>query len=210
MFNSVSRQRCEVWASQFPFLHSLKEVIPASEACLYGCINWSLAQAHSVGLSQSFPPKRGGKARPQTGFQFTVQKRPMSGSVPGTSGASLPKWPHLESGNEAHLHGKKSTGGTVSTSFTESRRKGGFGGQHSTSSSSSSSTSATFQVGMLFKFFDQWRSITSNGFVLNIVQGHHLQHRSHPPLFCDFWHFNGKAAAAYHPAIQKEVDELLA
>ena len=33
--------------------------------------------------------------------------------------------------------------------------------QPSTSSSSSSSTSATFQVGMLFKFFDQWKSITS-------------------------------------------------
>ena len=64
------------WASQFPFLHSLKEVIPPSEACLYGHINWSLVQAHSVGLSQSFPPKRGGKARPWTGFQFTVQKRP--------------------------------------------------------------------------------------------------------------------------------------
>ena len=131
LFNSVSRQHHEVWASQFPFLHSLKEVIPPSEACLYGHINWSLAQAHSVGLSQSFPPKRGGKARPWTGFQFTVQKRPMSGSVLGTSGASLPKWPHLESGNEAHLHGKKSTGGTVSTSSTESRRKGGCGGQHS-------------------------------------------------------------------------------
>ena len=84
-----------------------------------------------MGLSQSFLPKRGGKARPQTGFQFTVQKRPMPGSVPGTSGASLPKWPHLESANEAHLHGKKSTGGTVSTCSTESRRKGGHGGQHS-------------------------------------------------------------------------------
>ena len=82
--------------------------------------------------------------------------------------------------------------------------------QPSTSSSSSSSTSAMFQVGMLFKFFDQWRSITSNRFVLNMVQGHHLQLRSHPPLFCDFWHFNVKAAAAHHPVIQKEVDELLA
>ena len=67
-----------------------------------------------------------------------------------------------------------------------------------------------FQVGMLFKFFDQWRSITSNRFVLNMVLGHHLQLRSHPPLFCDFWHFNVKAAAAHHPVIQKEVDELLA
>ena len=175
LFNSVSRQHHEVWASQFPFLHSLKEVIPPSEACLYGHINWSLAQAHSVGLSQSFPPKRGGKARPWTGFQFTVQKRPMSGSVPGTSGASLPKRPHLESGNEAHLSGKKSAGGSVSTSSAESRRKGGMGvsapdvPEPSTSSASSSSTSATFQVGMLFKFFDQWRSITSNRFVLNMV-----------------------------------------
>ena len=131
LFNSVSRQCWKVWASQFPFLHSLKEVVPPSEACLYGHINWSLAQAHSVGLSQSFPPKRGAKARPQTGFLFTVQKRPMSGSMLGTSGASLPKRPHLESGNEACLHGKKSAGGAVSTSSTESRRKGGCGGWYS-------------------------------------------------------------------------------
>ena len=34
VFNSVSRQHYEVWASQFPFLHSLRDVIPASEACL--------------------------------------------------------------------------------------------------------------------------------------------------------------------------------
>ena len=131
LFNSVSRQYHEVWASQFPFLHSLKEVIPPSEACLYGHINWSLAQSHSVGLSQSFPPKRGGKARRWTGFQFTVQKRPLSGSVPGTSGASLPKRPHLERGPEARPSGKKSAGGSVSTSYEESRRKGGHGGQDS-------------------------------------------------------------------------------
>ena len=77
-------------------------------------------------------------------------------------------------------------------------------------SSSSSSTSAPFQVGMLFKFLDQWRSITSNRFVLNMVQGHHLQLRSHPPLFRNFQHFNVKVPAAHHPVIQKEVDELLA
>ena len=215
LLNSVSRQCHEVWASQFPFFHSLREVIPPSEACLYGHINWSLAQAHSVGLHQSVPPRMGGKARPQTGFQFTIQKRPMSGSVPGTSGASLPKRPHLKSGNEAHPSSKKSAGGSVSTSSAESRRKGGMGvgtpdvPEPSASSASSSSTSATFQVGMLFKFFYQWRSITSNRFVLNMVKGHHLQLRSHPPLFCDFWHFNVKAAAAHHPVIE-EVDELLA
>ena len=99
MFHSVSRQHCKVWASQLLFLHSLRDVIPPSEACLYGHINWCLAQAQqhsSMGLSQSFPSKRGGKARPWTAFHFTVQKRP----VPGSSGASMAKRPHLESGNE--------------------------------------------------------------------------------------------------------------
>ena len=76
-------------------------------------------------------------------------------------------------------------------------------------SASSSSSFAVFQVGMLFKFFDQCRSITSNRFVLNMVQGHHLQLQSHPPLFCNFWMFNVKAATTHHPIIQKEVDELL-
>ena len=216
LFNSVSRQHFEVWASQFPILYSLREVIPPSLACLYDHINWSLAQAHPVGLSQSFPPRRGGKARPWTGFQFMVQKRPMSVSVPGTSWASLPKRHHLESGNEACPSGKKSAGGSVSLSSAESRRKGGMGvstpdvQEPSASSASSSSSSATFQVGMIFKLFDQWRSITSNRFVLNMLWGHHLQLRSHPPLFHKIWHFNVKVVEAHHPVIQKEVDELLA
>ena len=44
VFNSFSRQHCKVWASQFPFLHRLMDVITPSEACLYGHINWSLMQ----------------------------------------------------------------------------------------------------------------------------------------------------------------------
>ena len=75
---------------------------------------------------------------------------------------------------------------------------------------SSSSSSAVFQVGILFKFFDQWRSITSNRFVLDMVQGHHLQLWSHRPLFDNFQQFNVKAATIHHTIIQKEVDELLA
>ena len=43
-----------------------------------------------------------------------------------------------------------------------------------------------------------------------MVWGHHLQLRFCPSLFHDFWHFNVKAAAAHHPVIQEEVDELLA
>ena len=70
-----------------PFLHGLKDVVPPSEACLYGHIIWSLAQAQQqscIGLSESFPSKTGGKGRPRTGFQYTVQKRP----VPWSGGAS--------------------------------------------------------------------------------------------------------------------------
>ena len=47
------------------------------------------------------------------------------------SGASLAKRPHLECGNEAHPSGKKSAGGSVSTSSAETMRKGAHGGWHS-------------------------------------------------------------------------------
>ena len=112
MFNSASRQQHEVWASQFPFLHSLKDVIPHSEACLFGHINWSMAQAQqqsSIGFSQSFLSKGGGKARSRTGFHFTVQKRP----VPGSSDTSWAKRSHVESATETYPGGKKSAGGGV-------------------------------------------------------------------------------------------------
>ena len=54
VFNSASRQNCEVLESQYPFLYSLKNMVPQSEACQYGGINWSVAQAQqqsSIGLS---------------------------------------------------------------------------------------------------------------------------------------------------------------
>ena len=50
----------------------------------------------------------------------------------------------------------------------------------SQSTTSSSSSSSFFQVGMLSHFLGQWRSITSNRFVLDMVQVYHLQLRSHP------------------------------
>ena len=53
-------------------------------------------------------------------------------------------------------------------------------------SASSSSSSTVFQVGMLFKFFNQWRSIPSNRFLLNMAQCHHLQLQLCPPLFHNF------------------------
>ena len=73
MFDSVSRQHWEVLASQFPFLHSLKEVIPPSEACLYGHINWSQAQGHSVVCLSPLLLKV--VARPDHGLGFNSQYR---------------------------------------------------------------------------------------------------------------------------------------
>ena len=75
VFNSSSRQHPEVCASQFPVLQNVMDMVPPSEAYLYGCIIWSLAQAlqqSTCGLSQS--SMRGGKARPMTGFHFSVPK----------------------------------------------------------------------------------------------------------------------------------------
>ena len=59
------------------------------------------------------------------------------------------------------------------------------------------------------QFLDKWRSITYSRFVLNMVKGHHLQHRCHPLLFCNFKWFSINDAAASLPVIQKKVDRLL-
>ena len=146
---------------------------------------------------------RGGKARQKAGFCFSVQKRP----VPEFSGASLTR-PHLESRTEAHQGGRKSTGGSVSASSTDTRKKGHWGDSIPDvlpSTTSSSLSSSVVLVGTLPKFLDQWRSITSKMFVLNIVlnvvKGHHLELWSHPPLFHNFKWFNIKAAADHHPVI---------
>ena len=78
------------------------------------------------------------------------------------------------------------------------------------STASSSSSSTVLQVGMLSHFLNEWRSISSNRFVLNMVWGHHFQLILYPPMFCNFQLFNVMVAATHHPIIQKEMDELLA
>ena len=97
LFNSVLRQQCEVWGFQFPFLHNLKDFVPHSEACLYGCINWALEQAHHqsfIGPSQSSTSMRGARAKSRAVLQCTTQK--WSVLEPGC--AFLPKKPHFDSG----------------------------------------------------------------------------------------------------------------
>ena len=67
---------------------------------------------------------------------------------------------------------------------------------------SSLSSSSVVQVGTAPAFLDQWKSITSNRFVLSMIKGHHLQLWCHPALFCNFKWFNIRAAMGQHPVIQ--------
>ena len=62
---------------------------------------------------------RGARAKPRDWFKFNVQKWP--GPVFG--GTSLPKKPHLDPKPDGCQSGRKSTGGTLS-STTDSRKKG--------------------------------------------------------------------------------------
>ena len=75
---------------------------------------------------------------------------------------------------------------------------------------SSSLSSSIMQTGTIPQFSAQWRSITSNRFVINMVRCHHLQLRSHPQLLCNFRWFNIQASPGHHYIIKKGVDELLA
>ena len=43
--------------------------------------------------------------------------------------------------------------------------------------SQASSSSSVVKVATLPRFLDQWRNISSNKFVLNMVKGHHLELR---------------------------------
>ena len=68
---------------------------------------------------------------------------------------------------------------------------------------SSPSSSSVVKIGTLPEFFDQWRSIASNSFVLNVVRGHDLQLYCCTPLIHNFRWFNIKPATADNPIIQK-------
>ena len=90
----------------------------------------------------------------------------------------------------------------------DSKKKGGHRGWNSSSIVSSTSSSVV-QVCTLHNFLDQWKIISSNRFLLNIVKGHYLQLKCHHSLSIII-NCNIDAFAAHHPLIRKEVDNLLA
>ena len=201
-FNSASRKSCEVRVLQFSSLHKFKDIIPPSKAFLGGSISSSLAQVlqqSSLGLFQSSTWMRGGKAKVKAIFQFNVQRGPR----PESSGGSLAKMLYLHTCTASHQVG-------VAASSTDSRKDVGDGIPDVLLSTTSSTASSVVQVGTLSKVLCQWRRNISNRFVLNMIKGHHVQLRYHPPLCHNFKWFNIKAATAHYPVIQKEVDDLLA
>ena len=105
--------------------------------------------------------------------------------------ASLAKKAHLDTKPDGHLGRRKSAGAVTVFDFI-------------------TSSSSVVEAGKLPNFLDQCRSSTSSRLMLNMVKGHHLQIRCHPPLLCNFKWFNIKAAPAHHLIIQMEVDEMLA
>ena len=153
LFISASSQHYDFWAFQYPFLHNIKDSIPPSEACLYGQINWLLAQADqqsTLGLSKCSALMRVVSTKPKSSFQFNVQKQPM----PDSRGASLAKKPHLDTNPDSHQGSRKSPG-EVSTSSTNSRKKGSQGGGiPPVLQSLTSSPSSVVQVGTLPKFLE--------------------------------------------------------
>ena len=131
--------------------------------------------------------------------------------MPDSSGALLAKKPHLENRFDGHQDSRKSSG-YESGSSTDSRKKlicvrwhfwcvtvFNFIWHH---------LPTVVQVSTLFQFLDQWRSITLNRILLNMVNHFHL--RCCPLLFHNFKQFNIKTATAHCPVIQHEVNGLIA
>ena len=95
LFNSASGQHYGVWASQFPFLHNIKDSILPIEACLYGASTgyWHRPtttpplDCPSPWLLWGIPGLSQGM-----GSWFNGQKQ----SVLQPDDASLPKKPHLD------------------------------------------------------------------------------------------------------------------
>ena len=69
-------------------------------------------------------------------------------------------------------------------------------------------SSLVVKVGTLPLFLNQWKSITSNRFLLKMFQGYYLTFRCHAPFSIILNSLTLKAAAAHQPVIQ-EVNELL-
>ena len=140
-------------------------MVPPSEACLYSCINWSLAQAQQqsfIGLLQSFPLcEVANQVMDWVPFQCAKE------ALPGSNGVSLVKRHHLESRIETHPGGKKSASGSVSASLLMLGRREGVMGvsapNESQSTASSSSSSSVLQVGMLSHFWINGEALLPTG-----------------------------------------------
>ena len=216
LYNFVSRQCCEVWASQFLFFIVLRRwFLLVRLACMAILIGLWHRLIWWVCLSLFLLR---GVARLDHGLGSNSQyRRDLSGSVPGTSRASLPKRPHLGVWEWGSSKWQEVCWWQCLHQFCWVKKKRGVWRSALLMCQSPQPLHPPphlhlqlFRLVCFSIFLINGEALHPTGLCLNMVQGHHLQFRCHPLLFCDFWHFNVKAAAAHHPVIQKEVDELLA
>ena len=121
LFNSASRQCCEVWASQFPFLHRMFAFMDASTGLWH-----RPTTTNPLGLFQFLTSMRSARGKARAVLWFNVQKWP----VPESGGASLAKRHHLDPSPHGHQDGRKSVGDAL-ISTNNSWKKVSCGGCHS-------------------------------------------------------------------------------
>ena len=122
---------------------------------------------------------RGGKARPKGGFQFYVKM-----VCARFLWWALGKKPNFETRIENHQDSWKSSD-HASGSSTHSRKKGSWRKDNVLITRVCNFINcAGWYNSSVFRSVE--RNITFNCFVLNMLQGHHLQLRCHPLLFHNF------------------------
>ena len=186
VFNSAARQHYEVWASHFPFHHSLKGIGSSK----WGLSLWSYQLVSGIGsvfhgfvsvLSSFWEVTKPGQ-RLGSGSVFKIDL---------CQSLLVPLW-QRDLAWRVRLRLIEVAENLLvlflPALLTLGRRPSQVDGiaDMSPATTSTSSSSSFVQVGTLPQFLDQWRSINSNRFVLNIVKGHHLQLRSHHCFFNNF------------------------
>ena len=122
LLDSASRQCCESWALQFPFIHDFKDILPPSGLAFMVALTGSLLR-----LSNNLPMACSslqhllemGKPDIKPGFGLMFKIMPL----PDSSGGPLAKKPHLETRIGNHQESRKSSGFASGSSINSIGRR---------------------------------------------------------------------------------------
>ena len=141
-------------------------------------------QESSLVLSQSSTSLRGSRTRPKAGFLFNVQKWPVAKS----SGGSVAKGCLVQTLRQRVIRGAERPLMEVHLPVSLALKRRGVAVMFLMFFRLQLHQHHLHLLHRLVHFttFYQWRSITSNRYVLNMVKGHHLHLGAQPPLFHNF------------------------